>query len=903
MALASGKRLGVYEVTSLLGEGGMGAVYRARDTKLDRDVALKILPESFATDPDRLRRFEREAKTLASLNHPHIAQIHGFEQGSGTPALVMELVEGEDLSQRISRGPFPIDEALSIAKQIAEALEAAHDQGIIHRDLKPANIKVRADGTVKVLDFGLAKASEPAARSSSNVSMSPTITAPAITQAGMILGTAAYMAPEQAKGRAVDRRADIWAFACVLYEMLTGKRPFGGEGVADTLAAVLHKEPDWDELDPLIPARIRMVLQRCLRKDPRHRLQDIADVALVLGGAFESPAPSSVTESGQSAFPARSRRNLALAAVAGLAIGGVIAGAVMWTWRAAPSPTAAVRMVLTTPDAPPLRHGLGADLAITPDGTHVIYQSDAAGGGLASRALNQLQPAILRGTSASAQPFASPDGAWVGYWDEKDGSIKKVSIEGGPAITLTPPQSGFQGASWGDGVIVFASARGGGLFRVPDSGGDPERLTQADEKRGEGHAWPQLLPGSHAVLFTHEIRSQAAPRWETVLLDLRTREHRVLIPEGSGARYVATGHLVYAIGDTLRAVGFDLAGLEVRGTPVPVLDGVMSTALAAPNFSVSSNGSLVYVMSPAANWTGRLVWVSRDGREVSALITEDLIAPQFPRLSPDGRRVALTVADEVWMYDLDGALPIRLTSGGRYLSPIWAADGRHLVMEGSTPQRLSVIATDGSEQQPQPASALGHFHPMAWNDGSVLAVQFVGGASTTDIVRWQPDKPDEREAVVQTAAQDGFRGASLSPDGRWLAHTSDQSGRTEVWVRPYPGPGVPVRVSTNGGIEPVWSRTGHELYYLEGQRVMAVAVSTGSTFRFKPPTLLFDSRYRIFGQPWSYDVAADGRFLMVKPTTETHASPQVVVVLNWHEELKRLAPLRRDQHLVPTRVV
>jgi Protein kinase domain len=441
------------------------------------------------------------------------------------------------------------------------------------------------------------------------------------------------MSPEQARGKPVDHRADIWAFACVLYEMLTGKPPFGGEGVTDTLGAVLHTEPDWDRLDPAIPARIRMVLQRCLRKDPRQRLHAIADVSLVLGGAFETPAPSSGADSRQPVSPARSRGTHALAAVAGLAIGGLIAGAVMWTWRAAPASTAPVRVVLTTPADPALRHGVGPDLAITPDGTRVIYQVAAAGGGLASRALNQLQPTILQGTSASEQPFVSPDGAWVGYRDQKDGAIKKISIDGGPAITLTPPQFGLQGASWGYGVIVFASARSGGLFRVPDTGGEPEQVTSADEKRGEvGHAWPHLLPGSQAVLFTREIRNQETRRSETVLLDLRTREQRVLIPEGSGATYVATGHLVYAVGSTLRAVGFDLATRNVRGKPVPVLDGVVSNAQGAPNFSVSSTGSLVYVMSPATTWTGRPVWVSHDGREESTRITDDVIAPQFPRL-------------------------------------------------------------------------------------------------------------------------------------------------------------------------------------------------------------------------------------------------------------------------------
>jgi serine/threonine-protein kinase len=893
--LTAGARLGVYEIITPLGQGGMGEVYRATDIRLGRDVAIKVLPDAFAADTDRVARIEREARALAALNHPNVALIFGVEGAGGSWALVLELVEGPTLADRLADGPLPLDEALRIADQIAAALDAAHGQRIIHRDLKPANIKVRDDGTVKVLDFGLAKALDPpSGAGGDDVLNSPTITSPAETRRGVILGTAAYMSPEQARGKPVDHRADIWAFACVLFEMLTGKPPFGGDGVTDTLGAVLHTEPDWDRLDPSIPARIRMVLQRCLRKDPRQRMHAIADVSLVLGGAFEMSAPSSGTDSSRTMSAPRWRGNSGAGAVAGLALGGLIAGAVTWMWPAAPASSASVRVVLTTPEDPPLRHGVGPDLAITPDGTRVIYQTSAAGGGLASRALDDLQPAILEHTSASEQPFVSPDGAWVGYRDEKDGAIKKISINGGPAVTVTSPQLDLQGASWRDGVIVFASARS--LFRVRDTGGEPERVTSADEKRGEvRHAWPHLLPGSQAVLFTREIRNEGALRSETVLLDLRTREQRVLIPEGSGATFVAPGHLVYAVGNTLRAVGFDLATLAVRGSPVPVLDGIVSTAQDAPNFSVSSTGSLVYVISPATTWTGRPVWVSREGREESARITEDVIAPQYPRLSPDGRRVALIVAGDLWVYDLGGALPIRLTTAARYSSPIWTADGRRLVMEGTTsPQRLWAIAADGSEQQPQPASTFGHFHPLAWSDGgrSALAVEFVGGPTNIDIVRWQPGKPEEREPVVQTAAQDGFRGASLSPDGRWLAHTSDQSGRTEVWIRPYAGPGVPVRVSTKGGIEPVWSRTGHELYYLEGQRVMAVAVSTGSTFGFKPPTWLFDSRYRIFGQPWSYDVAADGRFLMIKQTTEARTSPQVVVVLNWHEELRRLVPPR-----------
>jgi serine/threonine-protein kinase len=874
----------------------MGEVYRATDTKLGREVAIKVLLDAFTEDVDRLSRIEREARALAALNHPNVAHIYGLEDAGGSPALVMELVPGPTLADRLLHRALPFDEALTIANQIASALDAAHSQGIVHRDLKPANIKVSHDGIVKVLDFGLAKAVAQSASSGSNLSLSPTVTTPAVTQMGVILGTAAYMSPEQARGRPVDRRADIWAFGCVLYEMLTGRRAFEGEGVTDTLGAILHKEPAWDALDPEVPARIRMVLQRCLQKDARQRLHDIADVMLVMAGAFEVPVASTVLAE---ASPARKRWTYAMVSAASLAIGGLLVGTLMGLQRVPPAPVAPLRLVLTTSDEPPLRLGNNSsDVAITPDGTKVIYGATAEGGGLAARALNQFQPAILPTHELSFHPFVSPDGTWVGFNDQNDHTLKKISIEGGPAITLTRQDAPIRGASWGDdGTIVFASLGPGGLYRIADGGGEAQPLTTPDPKQGEvEHDWPHVLPGSRAVLFTRHVRAANTTRTEIALLDLQTQEQRLLIPEGTNPQYSPSGHLVYGVNRTLRAVAFDLETLQVRGNPVPVIEGVLSKSSGAMNFTLSSNGSLVYVKGAPATEKGRPVWVSRDGREQGALVTEDATVPEHPRLSPDGRRLALIVAGDVWIYDVGGAPPIRLTSEGGNYSPMWTRDGRRLVFENSLPPTsLSSIAADGSQQKPEQVSAVGHFHPVALSeDGGVLAVSLNLQSNTGgDIVRWQAGKTGEQVPVVQTPAREGFEGAALSPDGRWLAYVTDQTGRIEVWVRPYPGPGAAVRVSLNGGTEPVWSKRGNELYYLEGRRVMAVPTSLGSTFKFKAPVFLFETRYHISGQPPSYDVSADGRFLMLKlAATDSRSTPQVVVVLNWADELRRRVPVQ-----------
>ena len=566
-------RLGPYEIAAQIGVGGMGEVYRARDTKLQRDVAIKILPEAVAHDSERLARFDREARTLASLNHPNIGQIHGLEESDGIKALVMELVEGPTLADRIAQGPIPLDEALPIAKQIAEALEAAHEQGIIHRDLKPANVKVRPDGIVKVLDFGLAKALEPVSAGSTAATTSPTITSPAMmTRVGVILGTAAYMSPEQARGRPVDKRSDVWAFGCVLYEMLTGARAFAGDDVSDTLAAVLRGEPDWRVLPTETPASIRRLLRRCLEKDRKRRLSDAADARLEIEEALTTPmfetsaAPAPGWQGGW--------RRGALIAAAALAVGGVAAGGAVWT-AIRPAPARVTRTVIQTSGATALTINPRASgsLAITPDGSRLVY---TAASQLVVRRLDRFDSEALTGLGSPTQPFISPDGQWIGFFEGL--VVKKVAIGGGPAVTVfkdNNPSGSRGGATWGtDGTIVYAGSIGDGLKRVAAAGGgEAEILTTPDRERGEvRHSWPSFLPGGRALLFTifYAVRGPGI-----AVLNLETGAKTVLL-SGLRARYLPSGHLVFGTENTLRAVAFDLERLTVAGEPVPVVSPVVA---------------------------------------------------------------------------------------------------------------------------------------------------------------------------------------------------------------------------------------------------------------------------------------------------------------------------------------
>ena len=925
MSLAVGARLGPYEIQSPLGSGGMGEVYRATDTNLKRSVAIKVLPDVFATDRDRLARFQREAEVLASLNHPSIAHVYGLERSGSVTALVMELVEGPTLADRIAQGPMRVDEALPIAKQITEALEAAHEKGIIHRDLKPANIKLRNDGTVKVLDFGLAKALEPAS-SGIATSHSPTITSPAMmTGVGMLLGTAAYMSPEQARGKAVDKRSDIWAFGCVLYELLTGTRAFSGDEVSDVLASVLAREPNWMLLPPSLSPVLATFLKRCLHKDRKQRIGDAQSLRLALEGAFETAASTTVS----SAVPySRFRHHPATAVIVVL---GLMASTALGVWsltRPRPTLVLPVRLTVALPDGETVRAGGDPDIAISPNGGQIVFVADKSGPQLYVRAVDQLESRRLTGPEVPRQPFMSPDGNWVGFFDAP-GVLKKVSVNGGPAVTLctlvgAPGATGGgpRGGSWtADNTIIFATNDpDAGLLRVSAGGGEPQVLTKPDPDKGEAdHFWPEVLPGGHAVLFTIVMASGAPlntarslDNAQIAVLDLRTGEHKVLITGGSYPRYVATGHIVYGVGSTLRAVAFDLAGLRVRGDPFPVLESVDTTATGGASFAVAQNGSLVYVRG-SAEATGEfertLVWVNREGRE------EAIAAPPraylYPRISPDGTRVALDVRDEdndIWVWDFARAMLTRLTFSPQIdVFPTWTPDSKRIAFSADQASRgvLSWQAADGTgsverltDVPTDRGQAPGSFSP----DGTSLVFREIVPKTGYDISVLALGTPRRTTPLLQTPFTE--YNPEVSPDGRWLAYESNESGQFEVYVRPFPDVAAGRwQVSTGGGRQPLWARNGRELFYLSlptAGQIMAVPIQPGPTFSFGNPQMVVDKPFG--GTPGStavtlsgrtYDVSVDGqRFLMIKSPVPAHATDtgQIVVVQHWDAELRRLVP-------------
>ena len=683
MPLTVGSRIGHYDVTALIGEGGMGQVYQATDTKLNRQVALKILPEAFATDPDRLARFQREAQVLASLNHPNIAAIHGIEETDDTRALVLELVEGPTLADRIAKGPIPVDEALPIAKQIAAALEAAHEAGVIHRDLKPANIKVRDDGTVKVLDFGLAKAFQPDA-SDPGLSQSPTISlTAAATQMGMVIGTAAYMAPEQAKGKVVDKRADVWAFGAVLYEMLAGRKPFVGEDVSDTLAYVLTKEISWEDLPAGTPESIRHLLQRCLERDPRERLRDMGEARIAITTLGSMPVEVAAKTSAAAPGPRLWQTPLAAAAIT--LVVAVVAGILLWGVTRSPSPRVA-RFRLSLPDSLGVSPSSG-DIAIAPDGA-VVYRLIGTGttdNRWFVRSVDQLDAVSIAGLSGpNDSPFLSPDGAWLGVFDAANGDLKKVPLSGGVPLTVgsIAGLGSVRGASWGeDDTIVFGTSGPSGLWRVSADGGQPEEVTAPDT--GTNHVWPDTLPGGQAVLFT--ILGDDLDAARLAVLDLATGDQH-LLERGHAPRYVQTGHVVYAAGGALYAVGFDLDDLATTGLPVQIMQDVLTKPAGAAEFAVAADGTLVY-MSGSVPRLGMstLVWVDRQGQETAVGAPPG--SYRWPRVSPDDRQVVVAVQDgtveNVWLYNLARSTLEPLTFGPRNRWPVWSADGAKVIFQSS----------------------------------------------------------------------------------------------------------------------------------------------------------------------------------------------------------------------------
>ena len=909
MALTPGTRLGVYDVLAAIGEGGMGQVWRARDTKLNRDVALKVLPDSFAHDPERLARFTREAQTLAALNHPNIAAIFGLEESGGVRALVMELVEGDDLSQRIARGAIPRDEALPIAKQIAEALEAAHEQGIIHRDLKPANIKVRSDGTVKALDFGLAKALDAHASSATADAMnSPTITSPAMTQAGMILGTAAYMSPEQARGKPVDKRTDVWAFGAVLYEMLAGVRPFAGEDATEMIAAVVKSTPDWSALPADVPRPLVTLIQRCLEKDRKARVGDIAVARFLLAdmATLGSSMPGVTTPA---AVPYSSGARALPWAVAGAAL---LAAGVMLTlwapWRAdAPVDRPLVRLDvdLGADVSLPAPSQAGSSVVISPDGTRLVYASGTPPR-LYMRRLDQPNVVELPGTQGATAPFFSPDGLWVGFAAGR--GISKIAVEGGAVVPLGDVAT-FRGASWdGDGSVIVAS--GVELRRVGTSGTPSALATPGD---GElGLFGPQSLPGGTAVLFS--VDNQGDVNQSTIqVLTLADGQRKTVIRGGASGRYLATadgaGHLVYLNQSTLFAVPFDVTTLEVRGDAVPILNDVASEDLAGlGQFDVSEAGTLVYRRdSGRGSALNTLQWVDATGGKESlrAAPTSYL----GPRVSPDGTQVALFTVGrqgtDVVIYDPQRDVTTRVTSTNQDNWPVWSPDGRHVVFRRNGVGLLQARA-DGA-RQPQvlvPANAglsSGSFTP----DGRRLA--YTSMATRTQQIWTVPI--EDRGGELHAGTPERFLESqfvdtqpAFSPDGRWLAYVSNESGTEEVYVRPFPPPasgqGSRWQVSNTGGTAPLWSRSGHELMYQAGDQIMAVSyAASGDAFVANRPRVWIaalgaaNTRTTIASM---WDLAPDGkRVLAVTPAAAepTKAEHHVVFVQNFFDELRRKVPL------------
>lgn len=876
------KKIGQYEVLSLLGKGGMGEVYRARDTQLQRDVALKLLPEGFASDPERLARLQREAQILASLNHPNIAQIYGLEGTGASRCIVMEWVDGETLQERIQRGPIPIEDALSIARQVAEALEAAHEKHVIHRDLKPANVKITPDGKVKVLDFGLAKAA---------------------TNAGVILGTAAYMSPEQAKGFNADQRTDIFAFGSVLYEMISGHRAFDGDTVSEILASVLKSQPDFTLLPSDLDPRLLALLRRCLEKHPRRRWYAAGDVRVEIETILASPS-AAVGAGGQALENQPLWKQARLAAV-GMLIGVAVAGGGAW-WTLRPS-NPVVRLVVPTPDpfAVVGNTTLSPDIAISPDGRRLVYAvgdpNQNSDPGLYVRNLDQLDAFPLRGIGGRASsPFISPGGNSIGFFESN--TLKKTAINGGPAVTVCKVTGVPRGASWGagDDIVFSTNARDTGLLRVAAGGGEPEVLTRPDAQKNElDHLFPEILPGGRAVLFTIIFRGSPIENSVIAVLDLKTQEQKILIRGGSNAHYASTGHIVYGVAGTLRAVPFDLDRLEVRGDPVAVVEHVMMKVNGATNFSIADNGSLVYAAgeSPASGAERTLVWVDRQGHEEPVGVPARAYA--YPRISHDGTRLALDIRDQdndAWIWNFARRTLTRLTfDSGFNRGVAWSPDSRRLAFSAQPdgPENIYWQASDGTGSAERLTQDEAVQVPASFSPDGKKLLFITPDTSPYDIGVVNIQGDHHAEVLFHTPYSE--LNPEISPDGKWLAYESDESGRTEVYVRPFPDiDSGRWQVSVGGGTRPAWARNGSELfYYAPPGKMMVVPIETGSTFAAATPQVLFEGQYLSLNSGRTYDVSRDGqRFLMIKDAYSGNAAaslrPQLVVVLNWLEELKRL---------------
>ena len=918
------ERLGSYRVLAKLGEGGMGQVFRARDTTLNRDVALKVLPELSAADPERVGRFQREARLLAALNHPHIAAIYGVEQSDGQHFLILELVEGQTLAERLAQAAVDgkprglgVKESLRIARQVIDALEAAHDKGIIHRDLKPSNIALTPDGDVKVLDFGLAKHDTAAATTSTDalgVTYSPTLTV-GHTQAGVILGTAAYMSPEQAKGRVADKRSDVWAFGCVLFEMLTGRRAFEGEDVSDTLAAILRGEPEWSALPSDLPPSITTLIKRCLDRDRRTRIPDISVARFMLDDTAGASVAATSAPVVSAIAPMSSRRGWlpwALAAVLAIAL---IAALVVWSpWRSEPPPRPSRFSTQVGADVS-LPGGLGANAILSPDGAVLAFVAAKNTGDpvqIYIRRLEQLQAAALAGTEGANSPFFSPDGQSIAFFAA--GKLKKVSVNGGAAVTLCDAPSA-RGGWWGtDGTIVFQpqSAVGGRLHRVSAAGGTPVPLLTL--AAGEvSQRWPQLLPGARAVLYTATANINGSFDSGNIVAQRLPDGARTIVQRDAYyARYVNSGHLVYMHMGTLFAAPFDVERLEMTGTPAPVLESIATTPQnGGAQYAVSDNGTLIYLAGESEVTASPVQWLDASGKTTPLRATPaDWSNPSF---APDGRILALDIADgtqtDVWTYDWARDTLTRITFDNTDdQRPVWSPDSRRIAFASKrgdkTTFNLYWQRADGTGDVQRLTDSPSNQVPTTFDrTGKLLAYSEIGPQGDGDILILPIEgdetagfKPGTPIPFLKTPFNEGS--PMFSPDGRWIAYISNESGRNEIYVRPFPGPGGKWQISTSGGDDPTWSRTRPELFFANGNSLQLMVSSytiDGESFRADKPRawsdVTFNARPRAPSR--DLDLHPDGQRFAIAATARVEPSGKLdhaVLVLNFFDELRRVAP-------------
>ena len=898
MTIAPGTKRGAYEILAPLGAGGMGEVYRARDTRLRREVAIKALPASLSADPERLARLEREARILAALNHPNIAAIYGLEESGESCLLVLELVQGQTLAERLARGALPIEDALSVCEQIASGLEAAHDAGVIHRDLKPANVMIRADGSVKILDLGLARSiEEPVV---GDPSLSPTITSGG-TEAGVILGTAAYMSPEQARARSLDKRSDVFSFGCVLYECLTGRRAFPGETISDTLAAILRAEPDWSALPGETPASIRKLLRRSLEKDRKKRLRDIGDARIELEEATGAPREGE----GTPAMVERPNRAHPLLWALGGALLGIVAvySAGRLFGRPAPAVPPPVHAVLPLPPNVQLNLSRRPAIAVSPDSRTIVFRAVEDGvPRLYRRELGGTDAAPIPGTEQGFSPFFSPDGEWLGFFTSTE--LKKVPLAGGSPVPISPVPPVTAGGAWdGDRTIVFTLTVNSPLFRVPETGGKFQMISKLDPSRGEhSHLWPQILPEGRGILVTMVVGRdfQDFENSQIVVLDPKSG-HRTVVLEGTSFARYAAGQLVFVRGGSMFRAPFDLTRLALTGSPMPLPEKVaIHSGIGIASFALTDDGTLVYAEGPPAV-SPRSVVLRLDRQGTEKELPLPAAAYEDPRLSPDGKTLVVGKCDgescKLVLYDLDRNVLTPFTSEpGRFFNPVWSPDGRRLAYSGFAvgAPTLYVKNVDGSgpprrlTDAPTELAQAAEF-PNSWSpDGRTIAYvvvrQLITGRPERDVwlVSADDKRPAPRRWMETTYAESA---AAFSPDGQWMAYVSDESGRNEVYVRPFSGTGGRIKVSNEGGMEPVWTRGGRELLYRNGNQFLLVDIRTDPNLAAGGSRVLFSGDFTPGGRedaPFGYAVSADGNVIYatrVVPVPEPER--RLAVVTNW----------------------